>query len=235
MTSPHVLVVEDDREIRTLVARYLGDNDYHVTTAPDGKDLDRQMADDAPDLIILDINLPGEDGLGICRSLRSHSDVPIIMLTAKGEDIDRILGLEMGADDYVTKPFNPRELLARIRAVLRRRLDQPASPDAKVRIFAGWRLDLAARHLTSPEGVRTPVTGAEFDLLQALCEQPGRVLSRERLLEITQGRAIEAYERSIDVLISRLRRKIEVNPRDPDFIKTIRSGGYLFTPTVERQ
>jgi two-component system OmpR family response regulator len=235
LTSPHILVVEDDREIRTLVARYLGDNDYHVTTAPDGKDLDRQMAGGAPDLIILDINLPGEDGLGICRRLRSHSDVPIIILTAKGEDIDRIIGLEMGADDYVTKPFNPRELLARIRAVLRRRLDQPAAPDAKVRIFAGWRLDLAARHLTSPEGVRTPVTGAEFDLLQALCEQPGRVLSRERLLEITQGRAIEAYERSIDVLISRLRRKIEVNPRDPDFIKTIRSGGYLFTPTVERQ
>ena len=237
MATPHLLLVEDDREISTLLERFLKDNDLDVTIAADGRAMDRVMGSAKVDLIVLDLMLPGEDGLSLCRRLRANSSVPIIMLTAKGEDIDRIIGLEMGADDYLAKPFNPRELLARVKAVLRRGTivtDAQNSGPAAL-IFAGWRLDLARRQLSSPDGARVAVTGAEFDLLQVFCERPGRVLSRDQLIEYKQGRAAGPFERSIDVLVSRLRQKIEADPRDPELIKTIRSGGYLFTPQVERE
>ncbi len=234
MSTPHILLVEDDPEIATLVARYLSSNDMRVSRAGDGREMDRVMRDARIDLIILDIMLPGEDGLAICRRLRTSSQVPIIMLTARSDEIDRIVGLELGADDYIGKPFNPRELLARVRAVLRRREPvQTAERRARtVFSFAGWRLDVVRRKLFDPSGTRIALTGAEFDLLLVLCEHPGRVLSREQIVDLTQGRQTGPFERSVDVLISRLRQKIERNPRDPDFIQTVRSSGYLFAPEV---
>jgi two-component system OmpR family response regulator len=237
MATPHLLLVEDDREISTLLERFLRENELDVSVAPDGRAMDRVLATTRVDLVVLDVMLPGEDGLSLCRRLRASSSMPIIMLTAKGDDIDRIIGLEMGADDYLPKPFNPRELLARVKAVLRRGTQMADAPNAQpsVLIFAGWRLDLARRQLSSPDGARVAVTGAEFDLLQVFCERPGRVLSRDQLIELKQGRAAGPFERSIDVLVSRLRQKIEADPRDPELIKTIRSGGYLFTPPVERE
>jgi two-component system OmpR family response regulator len=237
MATPHVLLVEDDREISGLLERFLKENELDVSIAPDGRAMDRVLSTTQIDLVVLDVMLPGEDGLSLCRRLRATSSMPIIMLTAKGDDIDRIIGLEMGADDYLAKPFNPRELLARVKAVLRRGstvAGAPQSPTTSTLVFAGWRLDLARRQLSSPDGARVAVTGAEFDLLQAFCERPGRVLSRDQLIELKQGRAAGPFERSIDVLVSRLRQKIEADPRDPELIKTIRSGGYLFTPPVER-
>jgi two-component system, OmpR family, response regulator len=238
VSTPHILVVEDDHEIATLVAKFLRANDCRVSIARDGREMDRQLAQGRIELIVLDLNLPGEDGLSICKRLRVHgSPLPILMLTAKGEDIDRIVGLEMGADDYLPKPFNPRELLARIRAILRRRTIEPScEEDAGTRLFCfcGWKLDAGLRDLFSPLGAKVSVTGAEFDLLHSFCERPGRVLSRDHLLDLTQGRFGGPYERSIDVLVSRLRQKIESDPRSPEMIKTVRSGGYLFTPRVER-
>jgi len=235
--APHILVVEDDAVISRLVTRYLRANDCRVSAAGDARDVDRMLEDDRVDLIVLDLMLPGEDGLNLCRRLRTYSAVPLIMLTAKGEEVDRIVGLEMGADDYLAKPFNPRELLARIRAVLRRTAATatlPADQRARALTFFGWRLDCALRELWDPQGTRIVLTGAEFDLLQVLCERSGRVLSRDQLLGLTQGRSAGSLERSIDVLISRLRRKIEHDPHEPEYIKTVRSGGYLFTPPVER-
>ena len=209
-----------------------------VTCAKDGREMQSVLLDQRIDLMVLDLNLPGEDGLSICRRLRGQgSTIPIIILTAKGEDIDRIIGLELGADDYLAKPFNPRELLARIRAVLRRLASEPARAFGKtihVYTFSGWRLDTMSRELLSPEGARVALTGAEFDLLHALCEKPGRILSRDQLLDLTQGRFGGPYERSIDILISRVRQKIERDPKAPEIIKTVRSEGYLFTPHVDR-
>jgi two-component system OmpR family response regulator len=235
-STPHILVVEDDREISALVARYLRANECRVTIAGDGREMLRLLADSRVDLIVLDVMLPGEDGFSLCRRLRATSTVPILMLTAKTEEIDRIVGLEIGADDYLGKPFNPRELLARIRAILRRGAAADDNADEGVRRlhFLGWTLDLALRQLLSPEEARVALTGAEFDLLHALCLRPGRVLSRDQLLDLTQGRAAGPFERSIDVLISRIRQKIERDPRNPETIRTIRSGGYLFTPEVTR-
>ncbi len=236
IAQPHILVIEDDREISALVSRYLHANECRGTAAADGRQLDTFMDTKRIDLVILDIMLPGEDGLSLCRRLRQRSHVPIIMLTAKGQDVDRIVGLEMGADDYLTKPFNPRELLARIKAVLRRGgLAAIAPIDSLVRVltFHGWKIDRGLRELRNPQGTRIEVTGAEFDLLLALCERPGRILSRDQLIELTQGRAAGAFERSVDILVSRLRRKIEHDPHRPEFIKTIRSGGYVFTPMVD--
>lgn len=235
--SVHVLIVEDDREISALVARYLSQNGMRTATARDGRDMDRALRDGRFDLIVLDLNLPGEDGLSICRRLRQTMTMPIVMLTARSEDVDKIIGLEMGADDYLGKPFNPRELLARIRAVLRRQGAGQADPSEQPGcfVFQGWTLNANNRELTNPGHVRVAVTGAEFDLLRVFCERPGRVLSRDVLLDLTQGRTAAPFERSIDILISRLRQKIEREPRDPELIKTIRSGGYLFTPAVERQ
>jgi two-component system OmpR family response regulator len=236
MSQPHILLVEDDNEISALLTRYLRGNDCRVSAAKDGREMDGVLATSRIDLIVLDLMLPGEDGLAICRRLRAASHVPIIIVTAKGSELDRIIGIEMGADDYLGKPFNPRELLARIRAVLRRTSSAavtPAHGGARTLSFAGWTLDCALRELRDPGGARVSVTGAEYDLLQALCERPGRVLSRDQLLDITQGRTAGVFERSVDILVSRLRRKIEPDPGHPAFIKTIRSGGYMFTPAVQ--
>jgi two-component system OmpR family response regulator len=233
IASPHVLVVEDDLEISRLVSRYLRSNDCHVSVSGDGRNIERLLDDSRVDLIVLDLMLPGEDGLSICRRLRTHSQIPVIMLTAKGEDVDRILGLEMGADDYLAKPFNPRELLARIHAVLRRaRSAGLSAARARSLTFLGWRIDCGLRQLRDPGGVLIAMTSAEFDLLQALCERSGRVLSRDQLLDLTQGRVSGSLERSIDVLVSRLRRKIEADIHNPEIIKTVRSGGYLFAAVV---
>jgi two-component system OmpR family response regulator len=234
--SPNILVVEDDRETRSLIAKYLRTNGCNVTAATDGREMVRAMADHRVDLLILDVMLPGEDGLSLCRKVRTESHVPIIMLTARGEDVDRILGLEMGADDYLAKPFNPRELLARISAVLRRQAvaqTVSATNGATALTFLGWRIDFRLRELRNPAGARVAMTSAEFDLLRTFCERPGRVLSRDSLLDLTQGRNAGSFERSIDVLVSRIRRKIETDPQEATMIKTVRSGGYVFTPVVD--
>jgi two-component system OmpR family response regulator len=236
MRSSHILVVEDDREIRTMVSRFLAKNGCRVTPASDAPSMDRALTTARIDLIVLDIMLPGEDGLSICRRLRATSSTPIIMLTAAGDPVARVVGLEMGADDYIAKPFDPHELLARIRAVLRRATalpDDPATPTHALR-FADWRIDPVARDLRNPEGARVILTSAEFDLLLAFCTHAKRTLTRDQLLDLSQGRSTVALNRSVDILVSRIRRKIERDPRDPAFIKTVRAGGYLFTPHVEK-
>jgi two-component system OmpR family response regulator len=234
-TSPHVLLVEDDGEIRDLVSQFLCANGVHVATSADGREMDQALKDNSIDLLVLDIMLPGEDGLSICRRLRASSDLPVIMLTAKGEDVDRIVGLEIGADDYLTKPFNPRELLARIRAVLRRGTNDTVaeSRSDSILTFEGWRLNPNTRQLYNPDGARVALTGAEFDLLFVFCERPRRVLSRDQLIDLTQGRSAAPFDRSIDVLVSRLRQKMEKEPKEPTLIQTIRSAGYMFSPAVE--
>jgi two-component system OmpR family response regulator len=236
---PHILVVDDDREICSLVSQFLTRHGLRVSTARDGAEMMRILEAARIDLIVLDLMLPGEDGLSLCRKLRAQGTLPIIMLTAMGEEIDRILGLEMGADDYLAKPFNPRELLARVRAVLRRvgALPTPAPeiPSAgRVLEFAGWRLDLARRELKNPADELVTLSSGEFDLMQAFVERPQRVLTRDQLLDLARGRAAVLYDRSIDIQVMRLRRKIEANPKDPQFIKTVRSGGYMFTPGVRQ-
>jgi two-component system, OmpR family, response regulator len=232
-----ILLVEDDEEISDLIARYLENNGMTVTWVASGEALDKRIAAEAFDIIILDLNLPGEDGLSICRRLSATLDIPIIIVTAKGEDVDKIIGLEMGADDYLVKPFNPRELLARIRAVLRR-----AEPQARVNDetakqtfhFLGWRVNLLAREVVSPTGTRVAMTGAEFDLLHAFCENPNRVLTRDQLINMTHGRTAGPFERSIDVLVSRLRQKLEKDPKSPSMIQTVRSEGYMLSAPVTR-
>jgi len=230
--TPHLLVVDDDREIRDLVSRFLKGHGFRVTSAADGKQMAEALAAGRFDLVVLDLMLPGEDGLTLCRRVRAESDLPVIMLTAMGEETDRIVGLEVGADDYLAKPFNPRELLARVRAVLRRaglgreRLGGEGPSDAIT--FEGWRLDVARRELRRPDGALVPLTAGEFDLLVVLAERPGRVLSRDQLLDLTRGREAQPFDRSVDVQLSRLRRKIEDDPREPAIIKTVRGGGYVF-------
>ena len=234
--SPHILVVEDDREIAQLVTRYLRANDCRVSQAANGREMDLHLADGRFDLIVLDLMLPGEDGLAICRRLRRGNRIPIIMATAKGDPLDRIIGLEMGADDYIAKPFDPRELLARIRAVLRRVRDAADAPGERAmrhHRFLGFTIDVAARRLADPQGAEIALTGAEFDLLLALVERPARVLSRDRLLDLTQGRVAGPFERSVDILVSRIRRKMEQDAHHPEIIKTVRSGGYMFAVDVE--
>jgi two-component system OmpR family response regulator len=237
MSIQNILIVEDDRETRTLIAKYLRANDYNPIAVTDGKEMMRVMAVCRVDLLILDLMLPDEDGLSLCRKLRAGSSAPpIIMLTARGQDTDRIVGLDNGADDYLPKPFNPRELLARIRAILRRKAFNHrarSTGNADVLAFLGWQLDLRLREVRSPNAASIAMTGAEFDLLQIFCERAGRVLSRENLLDLTQSRDGSALGRSIDVLVSRIRRKIEADPQNPSMIKTVRAGGYLFTPKVE--
>jgi two-component system OmpR family response regulator len=235
---PNILVVEDDRETRSLIAKYLRSNACNVTTAADGREMVRAMTDRRVDLLILDVMLPGEDGLSLCRALRAESDLPVMMLTAMREDIDRIVGLEIGADDYLPKPFNPRELLARIRAVLRRAGPMTSRsatnvPGSILR-FAGWRLEPEQRRLVGPNGSEAELTGGEFNLLLAFAERPGRVLSRDQLVDLTRGREAVPFDRSVDSQVSRLRRKIESDPSRPALIKTVRGGGYVFTPVVER-
>ena len=235
-SSAHLLVVDDDRQLRELLTRFLGKHGYRVTTARDGQEMRQALKDWRIDLVILDLMLPGDDGLILCRELRAVSRMPIIMLTAMGEETDRIVGIEMGADDYLPKPFNPRELVARIKAVLRRTQElspqAPAGGDVTLR-FAGWRLDRAQRKLDSPDGVVVELSGGEFDLLLAFVEHPRRVLSRDQLLDLSRGRAAAPFDRSVDVQVGRLRRKIETDPKDPQLIKTVRGGGYLFTAAVE--
>lgn len=230
----HILVVEDDREIAGLIARHLRAQDFRVSLARDGKDCDRMLADLRIDLVILDLMLPGEDGFSICRRIRAQSRTPVIIVSARSEDVDRIIGLELGADDFLGKPFNARELIARIRAVLRRvgEAATVAGPGPRHVGFEGWRLDTMTRALVNPAGAHVTVTGAEFDLLNVFCRRPGRVMSRDQLLELTQGRAAGPSERSIDILVARLRRKMEATPHEPRLIVTVRSGGYMFTPEV---
>ncbi|HTY48557.1 MAG TPA: response regulator [Steroidobacteraceae bacterium] len=233
--SPHILLVEDDPDIRSLVADFLEHNGYRVSPARDGREMERLLAVSRIDLMILDIMLPKEDGLSLCRRVRSGSDVPIIMLTARGSEVERVVGLEMGADDYLTKPFSTNELLARIRALLRRAqalARAPRAPSRSLLRFGGWKLDLGARRLTSADGAQVPLTGGEYELLVAFCEHPNRVLTREQLLDLTRGRGPTLFDRSIDIQVSRLRRKIEENPKIPLLIQTVRAGGYIFTPEV---
>jgi two-component system, OmpR family, response regulator len=229
-----ILIVEDDQQTRDLIARYLREHSFVVGTVTNGREMDRYLSQNRVDLIVLDLMLPGEDGLSVCRRLRVDSSTPIIILTAKGDDLDRILGLEMGADDYLPKPFNPRELLARINAVLRRRsggLGSAASTATRLQ-FQGWKIDLRMRELRDPEGAQVPLTSAEFDLLQAFCERPGRILTRDKLLSMTRGRPGGAFGRSIDVLVSRVRGKLD-RVEGTSVIRTVRTGGYIFTPHVE--
>jgi two-component system, OmpR family, response regulator len=233
--SGHILVVDDDREIRDLLGRFLGKHGYRVTAVADGKEMRRALADWKIDLVVLDLMLPGEDGLSLCRDLRTASRIPIIMLTMVGEETDRIIGLEMGADDYLPKPFSPRELLARMKAVLRRAQCAPAvAVDGKANVlhFAGWKLDIGRRRLESPKGLLVDLGAGEFDLLVALAEHPQRVLNRDQLLDLAHGRAEMPFDRSVDMQISRLRRKIEVDHTRPELIKTVRGGGYMFTAVV---
>lgn len=235
-TQPHVLIVDDNAEIRELLERFLNDHGYRVTTATDGIDMKKKLADAAFDLIVLDLMMPGEDGLTLCRNLRAESDIPVIMLTAMAEETDRIIGLEMGADDYLTKPFNPRELLARIRAILRRteNAQERAPREAPEQLtFLGWTLLPKSRELIDPEQTLIPLSAAEFALLMAFVTRPGRVLSRDQLLDLARGRETQAFDRSIDTLVSRLRRKLGDQPRQPQIIKTVHGGGYLFAPKVE--
>jgi two-component system, OmpR family, response regulator len=235
--SPHILIVDDDRELRQLLTAFLTRHAFRVDAAADGRAMHKLLEAARFDLIVLDLMLPGEDGLALCRRLRSTSTIPIIMLTALAEEIDRIVGLEMGADDYLIKPFNPRELLARIKAVLRRtgNASDLFRTAGNTLAFEGWRIDLAKRELYSPEGVLMPLTGGEFDLLVAFAERPQRILNRDQLLDLTRGRAATAFDRSIDVQLSRLRRKIETDPNQPALIKTVRGGGYVFQPRVVRE
>lgn len=238
--SRHILVVDDDNEIRSLVAQFLNRHGFRVETVADGTALMERFEAGQFDLVVLDLMLPGEDGLSLCRRLRADSDIPIIMLTAVGEPTDRIVGLEMGADDYMPKPFNPRELLARIRAVLRRSDDRAArarydKAGGELLKFLGWRFNLFKRELQRPDGVLVPLTAGEFDLLAVLLENPRRVMNRDQLLDQTRGREASPFDRSIDVQISRLRRKIERDPKEPALIKTVRGGGYVLSCEVTRE
>jgi two-component system OmpR family response regulator len=235
--NPHILVVDDDREIRDLLARFLEQQRIRVTAVRDGKEARRAWLNGHYQLVVLDLMLPGESGLDLARWLRTQSEIPIVMLTAMGEETDRIIGLELGADDYMPKPFNPRELLARIRAVLRRSGDQSEprrDPSARGFRFNNWTVEPARRRLLNPEGVEVALTGGEYDLLLALLERANRVLTRDMLLDLLRGRQAGPFDRAIDVAVSRLRRKLEDDGRNAQLIKTVRGGGYVLAATVER-
>lgn len=235
--SPHILIVDDDPKIRSGLSRFLTEQGLRTTTAGDGREMLGKMANASIDLVVLDVMLPGEDGLSLCRKLVADRTLPVIMLTAVAGETDRIIGLELGAEDYICKPFSPRELLARIRVVLRRRDVSSASP-RKLPVhrhrFDGWTLDSRGRTLTSPSGAYVDMTTGEFDLLQAFVEHPNVVLTRDQLLDLARGRASLAVDRAIDVQVMRLRRKLETDPQAPHLIKTVRNSGYIFTPEVQR-
>ncbi|OWW21466.1 response regulator [Noviherbaspirillum denitrificans] len=239
MENPaRILIVDDDREISSLLAEYLEKNGYRTATAGDGKAMWKALDEHHVDLIVLDLNLPGDDGLTLCRNLRARSSVPVIMLTARGEPVDRILGLEMGADDYLPKPFEPRELFARIRSVLRRTQAAPSAqqaPESQLLRFAGWTMDTTARHLVNPEGVVVALSGAEYRLMKIFLDHANRVLSRDQLLNMTAGRDADPFDRSIDLQISRLRQKLGEDARSPQIIKTVRNEGYVLATTVTRE
>lgn len=233
--KPHILIVDDDAEIRDLLSRFLSKHDFRVTTAKDGREMRQALQDWSFDLVVLDLMMPGEDGLSLCRHVRSESKMPIIMLTAMGEEVDRIIGLEVGADDYMAKPFNPRELAARIKAVLRRSpatngVEAPEKDGSEIG-FGNFALNPATRTLKRAEN-DIPLTAGEYDLLIAFVGHPRRVLNRDQLLDMARGRAAIPFDRSIDVQVGRLRRKIEDDPKNPNLIKTVRGGGYMFTAEV---
>src|SRR5882757_7634992 len=235
--SDHILVVDDDLGLRELLDRYFVGNGYRVTTVANGRQMREVLANHRVDLIVLDLMLPGDDGLTLCRNLRANQpyDIPILMLTARGDEADRIVGLEMGADDYLTKPFAPRELLARIRSVLRRAAMLPrnlaASEKARLFRFGEWKLDTAGRFLVDADETVVSLSGAEYRLLRVFLDHPQRVLNRDQLLDLTQGREAEVFDRSIDLLVSRLRQRLRDDARA--YIKTVRSEGYVFAASVE--
>lgn len=235
-TQPHILVVDDARDIREPLTRYLKENGYRATSAENAAAARRALRTAGIDLVILDIMMPGEDGLSLCRHIRESSGIPVIMLTARGEELDRIVGLEIGADDYVGKPFNPRELLARVAAVLRRTNTLPPrlrGPAAERYRFGEWTFNASQREISGPDGLALPLSSGEFKLLMAFLERPKVALSREQLLDLTKGRDAEVFDRSIDNQVSRLRRKIELDPKNPRYIKTVWGGGYMFTAEVD--
>lgn len=233
----HLLVVEDDREMRTLIAKFLRQNGYRVTSVRDGREMWETLAHAPVDLILLDIMLPGQSGLDLTRALRTRSQVPIIMVTARGDETDRVVGLELGADDYIPKPFSRPELLARIRAVLRRAqggTERSAGAMGDRILFAGWALDTRRRELMAPDGSAVDLSGGEYDMLLAFCEHPQRVLSRDQLLDLARNRVTDTIDRSVDTMVSRLRRKLEPADDSPSIIKTVRGAGYMFVPGVTR-
>jgi len=237
-TTDHILVVDDDRDIRELIVDYLLKSGYRATGAANGKEMRAVLDKQAVDQVVLDIMMPGDDGLTLCRQLRSgqHKDLPILMLTARHDDMDRILGLEMGADDYVVKPFVARELLARIKAIMRRFRTLPpnlqVTEAGRIIAFGDWQLDTSARHLLDPTGTIVALSGAEYRLLRVFVDHPQRVLTRDQLLNFTQGRDAELFERSIDLLVSRVRQRLNEDARTPLYIKTVRSEGYVFSMPV---
>lgn len=234
--NPHILVVDDDREIRELLSRFLEKQGMRVSAARDAREARRLWPLGRYHIVVLDLMMPGESGLDFARWLRSQSNVPILMLTAMAEETDRIVGLELGADDYVQKPFNPRELLARIRAILRRANGEGHAIEADARPiqFAGWTLEPSRRRLLNPDGAEVLLTGGEYELLAALVERPNRVLTRDMLMDLLRGRQAGPFDRAIDVAVSRLRRKLEDDGRNPNLIKTVRGGGYVLSTAVER-
>jgi two-component system OmpR family response regulator len=241
--SDRLLIVDDDAELRALLVQYLERAAFEVIGAANGRQMWEALDSSAVDLVVLDLMLRGEDGLSFCRELRAsgHAAIPILILTARDEEADRVVGLEMGADDYLTKPFAPRELLARVRAILRRARMLPpdatrgAEPPASRLGFGGWQLDLVARHLLDRSGTVVSLSGAEFRLLRVFLDHPQRVLSRDQLLQLTQGKEADAFDRSIDILVSRLRKRLRDDSREGAFIKTVRSEGYVFTASVVRR
>lgn len=242
LINPRLLVVDDDIDIRDLLGKFLSQHGFDVILASGGEEMFAQLKQHTIDAIILDLMMPGDDGLSLCKKIRANSDVPIIMLTAVGEEIDRIIGLEMGADDYLPKPFNPRELLARIKAVLRRKNTNSSFSAEETAFnqqhviyqFKGWQLVQTSRELFSPDNIEISISGGEFDLLLTLVEHPQHVLSRDQLLDLTRNRQSGPFDRSIDIQISRLRRKIEEDPKNPTIIKTVRGGGYVFSCIVTK-
>lgn len=236
MTSAgHIAVLDDEADITLLLANYLKSHGYRVTQLQNGRALMELMHADPPALVLLDLGLPGEDGFTIARQLREHWRCGLVIVTGRGDAVDKVVGLEVGADDYVTKPFDLRELLARIKAVLRRMapVEQPAASALSAALrFAGWELDTAARRLLNPQREEVPLTTGEFDLLCAFAKSPGRVLSRDFLLEQTRGREAAPFDRTIDVQIGRLRKKLEADPEDPQILKSVRGAGYIFVPAV---
>jgi two-component system OmpR family response regulator len=231
----HILIVDDDRDIRDLLSEYLQKQGYRASVAADGRAMRTVLSRTEPALIVLDLMLPGEDGLALCREVRAQSDIPIIMLTARGEEVDRIVGLEMGADDYLSKPFSPRELVARIKSILRRTRALPSNlkPDnARMLHFAGWTLDVSTRNLVSPAGVTIALSGTDYKLLRIFLDHPNRVLTRDQLIDMTQSRDAGPFDRSIDLQVSRLRRRLNDNPKEPSIIKTARGEGYVLAAEV---
>jgi two-component system, OmpR family, response regulator len=235
-STDRILVVDDDPEIRRLLSDYLSKNGFEAVSARNGREMSQELERHAIDLVVLDLNLPDSDGLTLCRDLRARSNIPVLMLTARGEDTDRIIGIEMGADDYLVKPFNPRELLARIKTILRRTRALPPNLKSEAQrcfFFAGWCLDTATRMLTAPDGVVVSLSGGEYRLLRLMLDHPNRVLNRDQLMELIHGRTAEPYDRAIDVQISRLRQRLRDESREPQLIQTVRGEGYVLAAVVE--